>query len=140
MLSQMKRLFMFLAVLALALPSVMAQRAVSGTVSDAASGEPIEGVAVIVKGTTTGMFTDSEGSYTLQVPDGGDVLVFSYVGYVTLEAEITGSRVNISLAEDAFELEEVVVTGFGTSKRKDLTGSVSSVSGEAIADVPVVGV
>lgn len=131
---------MFLAVLAVALPSVMAQRAVSGTVSDAASGEPIEGVAVIVKGTTTGMFTDSEGSYTLQVPDGGDVLVFSYVGYVTLEAEITGSRVNISLSEDAFELEEVVVTGFGTSKRKDLTGSVSSVSGDAIADVPVVGV
>lgn len=136
----MKRLFMFLAVLALALPSVMAQRAVSGTVTDAANGEPIEGVAVIVKGTTTGMFTDSEGSYTLQVPDGGDVLVFSYVGYVTLEAEVTGSRVNISLSEDAFELEEVVVTGFGTSKRKDLTGSVSSVSGEAIADVPVVGV
>lgn len=136
----MKRLFMFLAVLGLALPAVMAQRTVSGTVTDAANGEPIEGVAVIVKGTTTGMFTDSDGLYSLQVPEGGNVLVFSYVGYVTLESEVTGSRVNISLAQDAFELEEVVVTGFGSTKRKDLTGSVSSISGDALVDVPDVGI
>ncbi|MDP5170022.1 MAG: TonB-dependent receptor, partial [Bacteroidia bacterium] len=122
------------------MPTLWAQRTVSGTVSDAANGEPIEGVAVIVKGTTTGMFTDASGGYSLQVPESGKVLVFSYVGYVTIETEITGSRVNMSLQEDAFELEEVVVTGFGTTKRKDLTGAVSSISGDALVDVPDVGI
>lgn len=131
---------MFLAVLGFALPTVWAQQTVSGTVTDAASGDPLEGVAVIVKGTTAGMFTNAEGQYTLQVPAGGEVLVFSYVGFVTIETEIDGNRVNVELREDAFELEEVVVTGFGSTKRKDLTGSVSSVSGDVLVDVPDVGI
>lgn len=136
----MKFLLTFLTVLTFALPSAWAQRTVSGTVTDAANGQPVEGVAVIVKGTTSGMFTDASGGYSLQVPEGGNVLVFSYVGYVTVELEISGSRVNVSLEEDAFQLEEVVVTGFGASKRKDLTGSVSSVSGDVLVDVPDVGI
>ena len=94
--------------------------------------EPLIGVNVIVKGATTlGTITDVDGKYTLSVPAEKATLVFSYVGYVTQEVAV-GSRstVNVVLVDDAQALEEVVVVGYGTMKKSDLTGSVSSISSD----------
>lgn len=101
---------------------------ITGTVSDAESGEPIPGVNVVVKGTTTGTITDYEGNYTIEVPQNG-VLVFSFVGFVTQEVEVKDqTTINISLEMELAELEELVVVGYGVKKRSDMTGAVSSFS------------
>ncbi|MDR1937580.1 MAG: TonB-dependent receptor [Tannerellaceae bacterium] len=100
---------------------------VSGTVVDAA-GEPVIGVNVFVKGTTNGVITDMDGHFTLNVPDNNAVLVFSFIGYTTQEVKV-GSQKNlrIILQEDNLMLDEVVVVAYGTVKKKDLTGSITSV-------------
>ncbi|MDR2145837.1 MAG: TonB-dependent receptor, partial [Tannerella sp.] len=104
---------------------------VTGIVSDRA-GEGIVGVTVSVPGTTTGTSTDASGNYTLSVPANGK-LNFSYIGYVTQTVDVGGrSTINITLSEDAVSLEEVVVVGYGTMKKSDLTGAVTSVSSDAI--------
>ncbi len=115
----------------------VAERQVSGRVTDE-SQAGLPGVNILVKGTQQGSTTDSEGNFTLVVPDEKAVLVFSFVGYVTQEI-LVGSRTSleISLVPDEMALEEVVVVGYGTVKRKDLTGSVSSVSGTTLKDIPV---
>ncbi|MFH5831929.1 SusC/RagA family TonB-linked outer membrane protein [Halalkalibaculum sp. DA384] len=104
---------------------------VSGQVSDAASGEPLPGVNVVVKGTTTGTSTDSEGGFELNVPSLQDTLVFSFIGYQTQEVPINGrTNIEVALQTQAVSGEELVVVGYGTQQRKDLTGSVSSVGVE----------
>ncbi|MCW9706078.1 SusC/RagA family TonB-linked outer membrane protein [Fodinibius salsisoli] len=108
---------------------------VSGTVTDAESGETLPAVNVSVKGTTFGASTDAEGRYELaNVPSLQDTLIFSFIGYQTQEVPINGRReINISLTPKAIAGEEVVVVGYGTQKKVNLTGSVSSVdfSGQA---------
>ncbi|MDR0714067.1 MAG: TonB-dependent receptor [Bacteroidales bacterium] len=106
---------------------------VAGIVTDA-SGEPLPGVNVVTEGGTRGVITDANGKYSITVSNSDAVLVFSFVGYVTQEA-IVGDQatVNISLPEDARRLEEVVVIGYGTQKRKELTGAVVSVSKAVLA-------
>ncbi|MDO6517000.1 SusC/RagA family TonB-linked outer membrane protein [Zobellia uliginosa] len=104
---------------------------VSGTVSDD-SGLPLAGANVLVKGTTSGTQTDFDGNYTISA-EGGATLVFSYIGFTTKEVAIDGQNVvNVTLSEDASQLEEVVVIGYGTQKKSDLTGSVSTVDSEEI--------
>ncbi|MGP1994363.1 SusC/RagA family TonB-linked outer membrane protein [Zobellia laminariae] len=104
---------------------------VSGLVSDD-SGLPLAGANVLVKGTTNGTQTDFDGNYTISA-DGGATLVFSYIGFTKQEVAINGqSVVNAVLAEDASQLEEVVVIGYGSQKKSDLTGSVSTVDSEEI--------
>ena len=102
---------------------------VSGVVKDNA-GEPIAGANVVVKGTTNGTVTDMDGKYTLDVPNNA-TLVVSFIGYTTKEVKV-GSQptINVVLAEDAIGLNEVVAIGYGYQKKKDLTGSVSSVSAD----------
>lgn len=102
---------------------------VSGVVKDNA-GEPIAGANVVVKGTTNGTVTDMDGNYTLEAPNNA-TLVVSFIGYTTKEIKV-GSQptVNVVLAEDAIGLNEVVAIGYGYQKKKDLTGSVSSVSAD----------
>lgn len=102
---------------------------VSGVVKDNA-GEPIAGANVVVKGTTNGTVTDIDGNYTLEVPNSA-TLVVSFIGYTTKEIKV-GSQptLNVVLAEDAIGLNEVVAIGYGYQKKKDLTGSVSSVSAD----------
>ena len=101
---------------------------VSGVVTDD-FGEPLPGVTVFIKGSTIGVFTETDGRYSITVPSEESVLVFSFVGFVTVE-NVVGSRriINVTLNEDTRELEEVVVIGYGTSKKSDLTGSLSTVS------------
>jgi len=113
------------------------QITVSGKVTDSQTGEPIAGVNVVVKGTTTGTMTDAAGNYSLNVPDKNATLVFSFVGYTTQEIPLAGrSSLNVSLVSEAVGLEEVVVIGYGTAKKSDLTGSLSQVKSKEINAFP----
>ena len=110
---------------------------ISGTVTDAVSEEPIPGVNILVKGTTTGTITDVNGNWNLDV-DPGTILVFSSVGYVTREVEVGSSSViNINMEEDITALSEVVVVGYGTQEKRDVTAAIASVDAEQIKTIPV---
>ncbi|WP_317170099.1 SusC/RagA family TonB-linked outer membrane protein [Rhodocytophaga rosea] len=114
---------------------IKADLTVTGKVSDE-KGDAVPGVNVLLKGTTTGTATGSEGEYSITVPDGNGTLVFSYIGYVNQEVPINNqSIINVSIVADIKSLEEVVVIGYGSVQRKDLTGSISSVGNEAIKDL-----
>ncbi|MFA0964970.1 SusC/RagA family TonB-linked outer membrane protein [Roseivirga sp. BDSF3-8] len=107
---------------------------VTGGVSD---DEALPGVTVLLKGTTIGATTDIEGRYTLSNVPASDTLVFSYVGYESIEVPVNGRRtIDIQLAESLEMLQEVVVVGYGSQKRSDVTGSLVSVDAEKIAEVP----
>lgn len=107
---------------------------ISGRVLDS-SGSPLPGVTVVVKGTTQGTITDGDGNYSISNVPGDGTLVFSFVGMKTQEIPISGKEtINVILTEDAIGIEEVVAIGYGTIKKSDLTGSVSSVQGELISD------
>ena len=109
------------------------QKTIKGTVVDA-TGEPLIGVNVSVKGTTIGIITDIDGNYTLEVPS-KSTIVFSYIGYQTQEVAVSNqSTINVTLKEDTQKLEEVVVVGYGVQKK--VTGSVASVSGEELKASP----
>lgn len=109
---------------------------VTGTVVDF-SGVPIPGVNVIEKGTNNGVVTDFDGKYSLTVNSKGTI-VFSFIGMKTLEMPVEGkSVINASLKEDTESLEEVVVVGYGVQKKEAVTGSVVSIKGEEIEDLPV---
>ena len=110
---------------------------VSGQVTDAESGEPIPGVNIVVRGTTTGTVTDNDGNYSLDAPDGA-VLVFSFIGYQTAEVAVgSQSVINIQLEVDVESLEEVVVVGYGTQAKKDVTGSIASIEGSSMEIRPI---
>lgn len=108
---------------------------VKGRVTNA-QGEPLAGVSVTIKGTQTGTLTDENGDYSLDVPPTG-TLVFSFVGFTAQEVSVNGrSSIDISLVGSVSELEQVVVVGYGTQKKSDLTGSVSSInSGDFVQGV-----
>lgn len=109
---------------------------ISGKVTDD-QGESLIGATVSVAGSSTGTITDVEGNYSLSVPDGGAVLVFSYTGYLPQKVEL-GARtiVDVQLETDIAQLSEVVVIGYGTMKKSDLTGAVGSTSGEELQERP----
>lgn len=112
---------------------------VTGRVIDD-DGIEVIGASVVVKGATgVGTITDLDGNYSLTVNDASrDVLVFSYVGMTSQEVKVGGRKViNVTLKSDAVMLDEVVTIGYATVKKKDLTGSVSSVSSKDIASVPI---
>lgn len=112
------------------------QFTVQGTVSDN-TGAPIPGVTVLVKGTSKGTATDFDGNYSIMA-DAGDVLSFSYIGFTTKEVAVTGEEtLNVVLEENVDALEEVVVVGYGTQRKSDLTGAVSAVSSEDLLKAPV---
>lgn len=109
-----------------------AQTVVRGTVTDV-SGNPLVGVNVVVKGTTIGTTTMSDGRYEIGFPPPSDVLIFTYIGMVPQEVKVGGKRtVNVSLKEDAGVMDEVVVVGYGTQKKVHMTGSVVAVSNKDI--------
>ncbi|WP_289731046.1 TonB-dependent receptor [uncultured Alistipes sp.] len=117
-----------------ALPLAAQNRTVTGTVTDARSGEPLVGVTVTIQGTTLGATTGLDGVYTLQFPAdlaGGGILHFNYLGYNPIQ-ETIGSRtaVDVQLAEEARSLDAVVVIGYGTATKKELTGSVASLGSD----------
>lgn len=113
-----------------------AQRTITGTVTDAGNGDPLIGATVQLVGTNTGTITDFDGKYSLELTDGATQLQFSYTGYQPQTINI-GAQTVIDLQMSAGQLlDEVVVVGYGTQKKSDLTGSVATVSAEDIAKVP----
>lgn len=129
----MKRILLLFLVLFSTSYYVSAQsRILTGKVSDS-KGVTLPGVSIKVKGTSVGTTTNLDGRYTIDVPESNSVLVVTYVGYVTQELAVNGrSSLDISLVEDIQGLEEVVVVGYGTQKKVNLTGSVASVSSEQL--------
>jgi TonB-dependent starch-binding outer membrane protein SusC len=115
-----------------------AQKKVSGKVSDGENNSTLPGVTVLVKGTQTGTATDSDGSYSISIPAGSsDILVFSFVGYVTQEIAVgSQTMLNVSLIADITALQEVVVTGYGTEQKKDIIGAVAVVSAKDLLATP----
>lgn len=117
--------------------SLFIQQIVSGQVTDGETGDPLPGVNVLAKGTTAGTVTDIEGSYRLTIADEVTTLVFSSIGYVSQEVEINGqTTIDLTLATDIQSLSEVVVIGYGTQKKSDLTGAVTSVKAETLQERP----
>ena len=106
---------------------------IKGTVTDT-NGETVIGASIVLKGTTNGTITDMDGNFTLSdVPANGTIQV-SFIGYKTLEVQVKGqTSFNLTLSEDAETLDEVVVVGYGTMKKSDLTGAVGSISSEKLA-------
>ena len=116
--------------------SIFAQQSVSGVVTDASTNTPIPGVNVVIKGTTTGTTTDFDGQFTINA-ENGTVIQFSYIGFNTQEKPVTGATMNVVLTEDTQQLDEVVVIGYGSVKKKDATGAVDQVSTEDFNQGPV---
>ena len=117
---------------------IMAQNTVKGTVSEQSSSLPLPSVNVIIKNTSTGTATDFDGNYEVKV-NNGDVIVFSYIGFLTQEVVYNGQQtININLVEDASNLDEVVVIGYGTVKKSDLTGTTDLVTSDDFNKGPIV--
>lgn len=136
----MKRKFSLLFLLCWSAAQVFAQnRQISGRVTSDSSNAPLVGVSVSVKGTKTTKATDANGVYQISVPPSGNpVLIFSAIGFTTVEQAVGNKKViNISLANTSTSLSDVVVVGYATVSRKDLTGAVSSVTAKQLKDVPV---
>ncbi|MGQ8338334.1 TonB-dependent receptor [Sunxiuqinia sp. A32] len=113
------------------------QQAVAGVVKGE-SGEPIPGITVVVKGTSEGTITDFNGMYSLSNVPGDAVLVYSFIGMITQEVEVAGrSVIDVVMQEDVIGVEEVVVIGYGTMQKKNLTGSVDQINADLIEDRPV---
>jgi TonB-linked SusC/RagA family outer membrane protein len=114
---------------------------VTGTVTEGATGDPAIGVTVLVKGTAVGTVTDIDGKYTLNNVPADATLVFSYIGMTTIEEPVNGRTViNVVMSEDIQALEEVVVIGYGAARKRDLTGSIVSVSADEIANRPTTNI
>ena len=113
-------------------------RVVTGTVTSVEDGLGVPGATVLVKGTTIGTATDIDGKYSINVPAGSNVLVFTFVGLTSQEVNI-GNRttINVALESDITALSEVIVTGYGTQPKREVTGAVSSVKGDAIQNLPL---
>ena len=128
------RVCLVLALLGLFITQSYAQnKTITGVVKDQ-TGEPLIGVNVMEKGTTNGTITDVDGKYSVTVTSQAPVFVFSYIGYLTQEIPVSGKQVvNVTMQEDTEELDEVVVIGYGTAKKKDLTGAISSIKTERLA-------
>ncbi len=113
-------------------------RVITGTVTSTEDGMGVPGATVLVKGTTIGTATDIDGKYSINVPAGSNVLVFTFVGLVSQEVNIGNrSTINVALESDVTALSEVIVTGYGTQPKREVTGAVSSVKGDAIQNLPL---
>lgn len=116
-------------------------KSVTGTVTDAETAEPLIGVVVSIKGSTVGTQTDVNGKFKLNVPSTSTVLQLKYLGFITKEVAVGDkSDLKITLKQDLTNLNEVVVIGYGTVNRRDLTGSVGSIKGSEIEKTPVTSI
>lgn len=117
------------------------EHVVSGTVSASEDGSALLGVNITVKGTTIGVISDTNGKYTIQFSDPDAILVFSYIGYLSQEIQFQGrNTIDVQMVQDAQALDEVVVIGYGTQKKVNLSGAVDVISSKAIANRPVANV
>lgn len=123
-----------------AMPAIAASSvSVSGTVVSQGSDEPLIGVSVRIKGSQRGVATDVDGKYALEAKE-GDVLLFSYIGYQPVEVTVDRNVINVTMQEDYMKLNDVVVVGYGTMKRSDITGSVVSVGADDIKKTVITSV
>lgn len=130
--------FIYSIVFALLSLQSMAQSKITGTVTDEKDNSPMPGVSVTVKGVAGGTQTDINGKYSIDAPDANATLVFSFVGYTSQEIPLAGkTALDVTLASEAKAINEVVVIGYGTAKKTDLTGAVTSVKAEQLLDKPV---
>ncbi len=133
--SRMKRLSLVLMMVLLGAAGLMAQRSITGRVTEA-SGEALIGASILVKGTSSGTVTDIDGKYSLSIPAGATTVVFSYTGFKAQEVTLGASSVvDVIMEVDAVSLETAVVVGYGTQQKRDVTGSISQVKGEEIANL-----
>lgn len=117
---------------------IFQQRTVTGIVKDSQSSQPMPGVNILVKGTTFGSITDADGKFNITIPEPNSVLVISFIGYVSQEIPVAGrSALEVTLESDVTSLEEVVVVGYGTQRRVNLTGAVTSVNSDFIESRPL---
>lgn len=116
------------------------EKLVKGTVKEMKSSNPLPGVTVVIKGKTVGTVTDIDGKFSINANE-NDILVFSYIGYIEKEIAV-GNKTNmdVDLEEDLYGIDEVVVTGYGVQKKSDLTGAISSVSGDKLTKLPIANV
>lgn len=134
----MKRLLLLVITVAGFAISAYAQKQISGRVVEEGTGEPLAGVTVTVKGTKTATTTGSDGRYTITAPNANTVLVFSHISHKQFEATVgEQSSIDVTLSSDAATMSDVVVVGYQTVRRRDLTGSVSSVNSKQLKDVPL---
>lgn len=127
----MKKIKFLMLVFLLGIASISwAQTTVTGTVTDEQN-IPLPGATVLEKGTTNGTTTDFDGNYTISVANGNAILEYSYIGYSTTEVSVNGqNNITVQLAEDATQLEDVVVVGYGIQKKSDITGAIASIKSE----------
>jgi TonB-dependent starch-binding outer membrane protein SusC len=117
------------------------QQKVTGVITDAETKEPLAGVNIIVEGSNVGVFSDAAGKYLIEAKDSKSILVFSYIGYIKQSIAVgTQSVINVSLAPDITGLDEVIVIGYGTQRKSDLTGAVASVKMEDLKGRSIVNV
>ncbi|HEY4787278.1 MAG TPA: SusC/RagA family TonB-linked outer membrane protein [Bacteroidales bacterium] len=114
------------------------QQKITGKITDAATGEALIGVSISVEGTRIGTMSDANGNFTIEVPNENSVLLISYLGYLSENVKVSGiSNLDIKLSPDIKKLDEVVVVGYGIQKKATLSGSVTSVQGKELAEIPV---
>ncbi len=133
----MKKVLLFWSLLVLPLCSLLAQRTISGMVSSD-NDEVLVGASVVVKGTTVGTITDVNGNFKFEVPNEASILTVSFVGYNALEVAISSGVMSIKLSANKI-LDEVVVVGYGTQTKNEVTSSVSKISGDVLSKIPVAG-
>lgn len=122
----------------LGMASLYGQKEIAGTITDATDGSALPGVNVVEKGTTHGVITDIQGHYLISVSDENSQLVFSYIGYETIEKTVGNRNVlDVVMKTETTDIDEIVVIGYGTTKKKDLTGSVTTVKPEDVAGMPI---
>ena len=114
------------------------ERSISGTVTSAEDGTTVPGVNIMVKGTSNGTTTDFDGNYTITVDSDASIISFSYLGFINQDITVgTNTDIDVSLTVDNNQLDEVVIVGYGSVKKSDITGSVSSVKSEELNAYPV---
>jgi len=134
----MKKVLLTFLVAVISLPLFAQDKVVSGKVVSADDGEPLPGVNIIIEGTNVGTTTDLNGQYRLTVNSSDDVLLFSYIGFQSTR-ETVGARttIDVQLEVSLDQLDEIVITGYGSQVRREVTGSISTVKGEEVAEMPV---
>lgn len=132
-----KKFLLLNLLLVLCLPEAFAQKTVSGRVTDAETGETLPGVNILILGKTKGTITNNDGSYTINMEEDENTLVFSFIGYRPDTITVTTSRrVDVQLKVEALFIEDIVVVGYGVQRKSDLTGSVVSVKSEELTRIP----
>lgn len=118
---------------------IHAQRGtVTGTITEVSNGEALTGVNVLVKGTTIGVTSDIDGNYSINVPSLQDTLVYVFLGFQSQEIPINGrTTIDVAMVVQIFSADEMIVVGYGSQRRSDVTGSVASVSSETISEIPI---